>query len=65
VIPLKIEIGPGFSSLQNMIAFSWKIQVLPNANCLEELKDIINQRRTDNTMAKRKRTKGETTIYKT
>jgi hypothetical protein len=26
---------------------------------------IVNRRRTDNTMVKRKRTKGQTTIYKT
>jgi hypothetical protein len=43
--------------------------------CLEDLKkslkipmgesESVNQRRTDNTMAKRKRTKGQITIYKT
>ena len=27
--------------------------------------EAVNRRRTDNTMAKRKRTKGKTTIYKT
>jgi len=27
--------------------------------------EVVNQRRTDNTMAKRKSTKGQTTIYKT
>jgi hypothetical protein len=28
-------------------------------------KGVVHQRRTDNTMAKRKRTKGQTAIYKT
>jgi hypothetical protein len=36
---------------------------------LEEFEDTksesVNRRRTDNTMAKRKRTEGQTTIYKT
>jgi pSer/pThr/pTyr-binding forkhead associated (FHA) protein len=31
---------------------------------VEELDNIINRRRTDITMAKRKRTKGQTTAYK-
>jgi len=31
----------------------------------EEFEDTINRRRIDNTMAKRKSTKGQTTIYKT
>jgi adenylate kinase len=31
----------------------------------EEFEESVNQRRTDNTMDKRKRTKGQTTIYKT
>jgi hypothetical protein len=31
----------------------------------KELSESINRKRTDNTMAKRKSTKGQTTIYKT
>ena len=30
----------------------------------KEQSESVNQRRTDNTMAKRKSTKGQTTIYK-
>jgi hypothetical protein len=35
------------------------------ADKFEELSDTVNRERTDNTMAKGKRTKGQTTIYKT
>ena len=31
----------------------------------KELSDSVYHRRTDNTMAKRKNTKGQTTVYKT
>jgi len=38
--------------------------VLEEENTLKGSSESVN-RRTDNTMAKRKRTKGQTTIYKT
>jgi len=43
----------------------WRLQFKKSLKIPKRYSESVNQRRTDNTMAKRKRTKGQTTIYKT
>jgi hypothetical protein len=42
-----------------------EIDIRKSLRIPKEQTESVNQRKTDNTMAKRKSTKGQTTIYKT
>jgi hypothetical protein len=60
---LNSEILIEFFSLNKEIYYIYYIAKNEKKN--EDIATPVNRRRTDNTMAKRKRTKGQTTIYKT
>jgi hypothetical protein len=64
----KLKIKPSRYSSTITIDNSLDIVLLLTGKLLKILKGVIRivyRRRTDNTMAKRKSTKGQTTIYKT